>query len=78
MATEVKCLRCGVTLYKLTPLDDQGNMALVHGTSKKQEYDAKSDRYYIQCRECGARNGLKDLPTPEGAGIRMGLDKLLD
>jgi len=76
--SKVKCLDCGKTLYETTPLDDMGNTALVSGTSPKLEYDAKSDRYYMQCSECGARNGFKTLRTPEGAGIRMGLDKLLD
>jgi predicted nucleic-acid-binding Zn-ribbon protein len=77
MAAEVKCLGCGETLYETTPLDDKGNTALVPGTSPKQEYDAKSGRHYMQCPKCGAKNGFKTLPAPEGAGIRMALDKLL-
>ncbi len=77
MADEVKCLGCGKTLYETTPLDDKGNRAIVPGTSQEQEYDAESDHYYMRCPKCGARNGFKTLSTPEGAGVRMALDKLL-
>ncbi len=77
MADEVKCLGCGKTLYETTPLDDKGNRAIVPGTSQEQEYDAESGHYYMRCPKCGARNGFKTLSTPEGAGVRMALDKLL-
>jgi len=75
---EVKCLGCDKTLYETVPLDNKGNRALVIGTSPEQEYDAKSDCQYMECPHCGAKNGFKSLPTPEGAGFRMTLDKLLD
>jgi hypothetical protein len=78
MGDKVKCLGCEEALYESTPLDDKGNTALVIGTSPEMQYDAESDCQYMECPHCGAKNGFKSLPTPEGAGARIILDKLLD
>ncbi len=76
---EMMCLNeCGQVLFENTALDDKGNMAVVTGTGQNLQQDRESGRYYMKCPKCGAKNGFKDMPTPEGSGVRIALDQLLD
>lgn len=61
---EVKCLRCGNTLFKKIALDDRGHWAIDSDTPMKLEHD-ESDSFF-RCRHCSAKNVVIETTSPNG------------
>ena len=78
MADETKCLKCGGLLFKTAQIENSPYRAIVPGTKPESNHDPKSGLYYFKCPHCGAKNAVKDLPSPEGAPTRMVIDKIIE
>lgn len=74
---KAKCLKCGDTLFETVQLDQVGNRALnVDRPHPRLETDP-SGQPFMQCPQCGAKNGFRAGGVPDGPA-QLVLDRLLD
>lgn len=71
MNRTINCLNCEASLGEVTPIHENGAVALVPGTSPELEYEEETGWYFKVCPKCKKRNGFERSEYEGLPGLKL-------